>query len=464
MMSRRSFLGVAAGLVSVGAVSGRVRAAGIPEAPSMSAATTQPPFYPSSGAEYQPVVTLNGWTLPWRMNGDWKEFHLVAEPVVREFAPGMKVNLWGYNGQAPGPTIEAVEGDKVRIYVTNKLPEHTSVHWHGILLPNGMDGVAGVTQPHIPAGKTFVYEFELETSGSFMYHPHSDEMVQMGMGMMGMVVVHPRDPKLYRVDRDFVFIMSAYDVDPGTYVPKVSEMTEFNMWTFNSRVFPGIDPLPVRLNDRVRVRMGNLTMTNHPIHLHGHHFSVTCTDGGWVPESARWPEATIDVPVGSIRAFEVIADNPGDWALHCHKTHHTMNAMGHDLRNFIGARQKRDVVEAIRKLVPDYMPMGASGMSDMAEMQMPAPANTLPMMSGTGQFGPMEMGGMFTLMKIREGLAADDYKDPGPYKNPEGTVAHEVKGQVAEAPRQNGRAKREKPAIERQPAAPRAKEDHKGHH
>ena len=154
------------------------------------------------------MVTLNGWSLPWRMNGDWKEFHLVAEPVVREFAEGMKANLWGYNGQAPGPTIEAVEGDKVRIFVTNRLPEHTTVHWHGMILPSGMDGVGGLTQPHIQPGKTFVYEFELKHSGTFMYHPHSDEMVQMAMGMMGMFVVHPRDPTFRPVDRDFVFVMS----------------------------------------------------------------------------------------------------------------------------------------------------------------------------------------------------------------------------------------------------------------
>jgi FtsP/CotA-like multicopper oxidase with cupredoxin domain len=429
-MSRRHFLGTAAGLASVSAVSGRVRAASIPEAPSTAAASTQPPFFPSSGPEYQPVVTLNGWTLPWRMNGDWKEFHLVAEPVVREFAPGMKVNLWGYNGQAPGPTIEAVEGDKVRIFVTNKLPEHTTIHWHGIILPNGMDGIGGLTQPHIPPDKTFVYEFELKESGSFMYHPHSDEMVQMAMGMMGMFVVHPRDRALYRADRDFVFVMSAYDIDPGTYLPKVAEMTNFNMWTWNSRVFPGIDPLPVRLGDRVRVRMANLTMTNHPIHLHGHHYSVTCTDGGWVPESARWPEATIDVPVGAIRACEFIAGNPGDWPFHCHKTHHAMNAMGHDVRNFIGAAQKSDLAGAVRKLAPGYMPMGSSGMAGMGEMAMPAPANTLPMMTGSGQFGPIEMGGMFTVIKIRAGLAANDYKDPGPYDHPEGTVAYEFKDQA----------------------------------
>jgi FtsP/CotA-like multicopper oxidase with cupredoxin domain len=171
MYSRRGFLGTATALASATAVSGRVQTANIPEAPVMDKATMQPPLYPMNGPDYRPVVTLNGWTLPWRINGDWKEFHLVAEPVEREFAPGMKAHLWGYNGQSPGPTIEAVEGDKVRIFVTNRLPEHTTVHWHGMILPNGMDGVGGLTQPHIKPGKTFVYEFELKHSGTFMYHP-----------------------------------------------------------------------------------------------------------------------------------------------------------------------------------------------------------------------------------------------------------------------------------------------------
>ena len=436
MFSRRSFLGTATALAGASAVSGRVQAANIPEAPIMEKATMQPPLHPTSGPDYNPVVTLNGWTLPWRMNGDWKEFHLVAEPVVREFAEGMKAYLWGYNGQSPGPTIEAVEGDKVRIFVTNKLPEHTTVHWHGMVLPNGMDGVGGLTQPHIKPGKTFVYEFVLKKSGTFMYHPHSDEMVQMAMGMMGMIVIHPRDPSFRPVDRDFVFIMSTYLIDPGTYLPKVNEMTDFNMWTWNSRVFPGIDPLPVRLGDRVRVRMGNLTMTNHPIHLHGHSFAVSCTDGGWVPESAQWPEVTIDIPVGAVRAFDVLADNPGDWAFHCHKSHHAMNSMGHDMRNMIGV-SKKDLARAVGKLAPDAMVMGQAGMA-MGEMEMPMPDNTLAMMTGSGQFGPIEMGGMFTVMKIREGLARDDYKDPGPYKNPAGTVAYEIDAPQSEAPRQTG--------------------------
>src|SRR5688572_23744177 len=427
MISRRNLLGSAAVLAGATAVSGRVQAAAIPEAATMEAATMQPPLAPPQGQDYQPVVTLNGWTLPWRMNGDWKEFHLVAEPVVREMAPGMKAHLWGYNGASPGPTIEAVEGDKVRIFVTNKLPEHTTVHWHGMLLPNGMDGVGGLTQPHIKPGKTFVYEFVLKKSGTFMYHPHADEMVQMAMGMMGFFVIHPRDPAFMRVDRDFVFLLSSYDIDPGSYMPKIMTMTDFNLWAMNTRVFPGIDPLVVRKGDRVRVRVGNLTMTNHPIHMHGYDFEVTCTDGGWVRPEARWPEVTIDIPVGAMRAYEFDAIYPGDWALHCHKSHHTMNAMGHDIRTFIGVN-KREFSRQMKRLVPDYMAMGSAGMADMGDMEMSLPDNTLPMMTGFAQFGPVEMGGMFTVVKVREGLAAGDYKDPGWYQHPPGTVAWEWKG------------------------------------
>jgi hypothetical protein len=200
-------------------------------------------------------------------------------------------------------------------------------------------------------------------------------------------------------------------------------MTDFNIWTFNARVFPGIDVLPARLGDKVRIRIGNLTMTNHPIHLHGHHFAVSCTDGGWVPETAQWPETTVDVPVGSVRAVDFVADNPGDWAFHCHKSHHTMNAMGHQVVNLIGLRQA-SLRQTLDHGSPGAMAMGTDGMADMAHMSMPLPANTLPMMAGTGPFGPIEMGGMFTMVKIRKDLAADDYRDPGWYAHPPGTVAY----------------------------------------
>src|SRR5499433_4002360 len=235
MLSRRSLLGATAVLAGANAISGRLQAAAIPEAPTTSTNSMQPPLFPSSGPDYQPVVTLNGWTLPWRMNGDWKEFHLVAEPVVREFAPGMPAHLWGYNGASPGPTIEAVEGDKVRIFVTNKLPEHTTVHWHGVLVPNGMDGVGGLTQPHIKPGKTFAYEFELRQHGTQMYHPHSDEMVQMALGMMGLFIIHPKREEGPRVDRDFCIMLMEWAIAPGTSRPNPAVMTDFNIFSFNSR-------------------------------------------------------------------------------------------------------------------------------------------------------------------------------------------------------------------------------------
>ena len=144
------------------------------------------------------------------------------------------------------------------------------------------------------------------------------------------------------------------------------------------------------------------------------------TDGGWVPESAQWPEVTVDVPVGAIRAIEFVADAPGDWAFHCHKSHHTMNAMGHQVKNFIGVRE-RDLSHAISRAAPSAMAMGTDGMAMMGEMEMPLPANTLPMMTGTGPFGPIEMGGMFTVVKVREDLAPGDYRDPGWYQHPQGT-------------------------------------------
>ncbi len=436
---RQLFAGAGVGLTALASASvSRVALAGLPEAVQHTSADTSAPWLPSgvtgAGRPYQPVITLNGWTLPWRMNNGVKEFHLVAEPVVRELAPGFLVNMWGYNGQSPGPTIEVVEGDRVRIYVTNRLPEHTTIHWHGQRLPNGMDGVGGLNQPQIPVGKTFVYEFVARRPGTFMYHPHADEMTQMAMGMMGMWVTHPktRHPHIAPVQRDYCFLLSAYDVEPGSMTPQVNTMLDHNIWTFNSRVFPGISPLVARLGDKVRVRVGNLTMTNHPIHIHGIEFEVTGTDGGPVPPSARWPEVTTDVAVGQMRQIEFLADEPGDWALHCHKSHHTMGAMGHGVPTMIGV-DHRGLLNKLQRAAPDYMLMGERGMADMGEMHMELPPNTAPMMTGTGPYGPIEMGGMFTTLKVRADQKPDDHRDPGWYTLPEGTQAREV-ALAAQAP------------------------------
>jgi hypothetical protein len=409
----------------------------LPEAVSQSGADTAPPLQPPNGRPYRPVVTLNGWTLPWRMNNGVKEFHLVAEPVVREMSPGFSAHLWGYNGQSPGPTIEVVEGDRVRLFVTNRLGELHSVHWHGQRLPNGMDGVTGLTQPGIPPGKTFVYEFVARRPGTFMYHPHADEMVQMAMGMMGFWVTHPKErkhPLIDEVERDYCFLLNAFDIDPGSATPKIMTMLDFNLWAWNSRIFPGIAPLVARLGDKVRLRVGNLTMTNHPIHLHGHEFLVTGTDGGPTPKSTRQYEVTADIAVGQMRQLEFVADEEGDWAFHCHKSHHTMNAMGHGVPTMIGV-DHRDVVRRITRVIPDYMVMGERGMKDMTEMEMPLPDNTAPMMAGHGPFGALGMGGMFSVVKVRRDLGANDWKDPGWFKHPPGTVAYEWAGAPPPTPR-----------------------------
>lgn len=374
---------------------------------------------------YTPVRTLNGWTLPWRMNDGVKEFHLVAEEIRHEFGPGTVGTCWGYNGSTPGPTIEAVEGDRVRIFVTNRLGEHTSVHWHGLILPNGMDGVGGVTQPQIQPGETFVYEFTLRQHGTHMYHPHADEMTQMAYGMMGLFIIHPRQKEA--IDRDFAFLLHNWAMKPGTWRPDPSVMVDFDLWTFNSKVFPAIEPLVTRTGDRVRIRVGNLSMWNHPIHLHGVEFLVTGSDGGRWPQSQWRREVTETVSVGQMRDIEFDAV-PGDWALHCHMAHHTMNAMGHEVPNPTGVDQD-GVGARVRQMLPGYLPMGRQGMAEHQEHTdagHQGPVNTMAMMTGKGPFGNIEMGGMFTLVKTRDDVGPTDYTDPGWYAHPPGTVASRV--------------------------------------
>jgi hypothetical protein len=421
MISRRNVLfSTIAGALAGAAGTKRVEAA---TQQARSSGRLLPPARRTSGRA--PVTVPDGTKLPWRMENGVKIFHLIAEPVKREFAPGLIVNCYGYNGVTPGPVIEAFEGDRVRIYVTNRLPEGTSVHWHGMIVPSGMDGVSGLSQPKIKPGQTFAYEFTLKQTGTLMYHPHFDEMVQIAMGMHGFFIIHPRDEEQHRVDRDFAIFLNEWFIKPGTATPDPTVMLDFNTFTFNSKVFPATSHLPVRLGDRVRIRIANLTMDSHPMHIHGHKFFVTGTDAGPIRESAWIPENSANIPVGTTRDIEWYADNPGDWAFHCHKSHHTMNQMGHGLPNLLGV-DVGEVPKQTNELVPGTMIMGPTGMGDMAEMQatMGTPRNSIPMLGGAGPFGPIEMGGMFTVVKVRDGLTG--YEDPGWYRAPRGTTAWEV--------------------------------------
>ena len=376
--------------------------------------------------DYTPVITPNISSLPWKIVDGVKVFHLVAEEVWHTFASGLKAKCWGYNGKVHGPTIEAVEGERIRIYVTNKLQAPTSVHWHGVFLPNGMDGVGGLTQRAIAPGETFKYEWTVRQSGTYMYHSHHDEMTQMAMGMMGMLVFHPRNPSPdYKVDRDFAIMLSEWRIDPGTSTPNPNEMNDFNVLTMNAKCYPGTEPLVAKMGDRVRIRFGNLSaMDHHSIHLHGHYFKITATNGGRIPTTAQHPGSTLFVPVGDTQDIEFIASDPGDWAIHCHMTHHVMNQMGHDFPNVVGV-QKEGFDKKVRHLLPAYMMMGEHGMGEhgihVEAGHMPVPKNSIPMVGARGPFDYITMGGMFTLLKVREQLAS--YDDPGWYKHPPGTVA-----------------------------------------
>ena len=376
---------------------------------------------PPAGEHYTPVIVPNGRTLPFEKIGGVKVFHLVAEAVKHEFAPGLEVEAWGYNGGTPGPLIEAVAGDRVRIYVTNKLQEPTTVHWHGVFVPNGMDGVGGLTQDYIGPGKTFKYEFTFTKPGTFMYHPHFDEMTQIAFGMVGMIVVHPREPESRRV-RDYALLTHEWKVPIGAARPDPLAMNDFNVLTFNSKSFPATQPLVAEVGDLVRIRLGNLgPMDHHPIHLHGYAFHVVETDGGQVPAAARWPETTVLVPVGTVRVIELVADTPGDWPMHCHMTHHVMNQMGHDAPNLVGV-DTTGVDDRIGKLVPGYMSMGQTGMGDM--MMMKTPRNSISMVGGKGPFDEIDMGGMFTILKVRQKLTPESAA--GWYEHPKGTVAEQA--------------------------------------
>jgi manganese oxidase len=379
------------------------------------------------GKDFTPVVIPNGRRASYEVIDGVKVFHLIAEPLVWEVAKGLTVNAWGYNGSFPGPLIEVGEKDHVRIYVTNKLPTKTSVHWHGVLLPCGMDGVSGVTQFPIEPLETVVYEFIFPHAGTFMYHSHHDDMTQEAMGLVGMMIVHEREADVKkRPDRDFVILLHEWSIPVATSRPDSLAMNDFNVFTMNGKVMPYTEPLVAKFGDKVWIRYGNLSaMDHHPIHLHGYSFKVIGTDGGFAKDTSMLiPETTVLVPVGTTRVTEFIANNPGDWIFHCHMTHHTMNQMGHNFPNMLGMDTK-DLDQKIGKLIPGYMTMGTEGMQDMTKMGMPLPPNSIPMVGFEGQYGPTVFGGMANILKVRDGITS--YEDPGPYKFPEGSQPQKVK-------------------------------------
>ena len=268
--------------------------------------------------------------LPITMDGDTKVFHLIAEPVKRKIVPWKTLDIWGYNGSSPGPTIQVQQGDRVRIELENRLPESTTMHWHGLEVPIEQDGVPYISQKPIAPGETYAYEFTVHQEGTFFYHAHS--AMQEMIGLIGMFIAHPRADHTPRVDHDYGIVLQEWAVLPNSSVPNTAGM-EFNWLTFNGVAAPLTTPLIARLGSRVRLRFVNLGMDHHPIHLHGNQFVITGTEGGRAPESTWFPGNTVLVGVAQSRVVEFEAKYPGAWMIHCHLPHHMMNSMMDLLRD-----------------------------------------------------------------------------------------------------------------------------------
>jgi FtsP/CotA-like multicopper oxidase with cupredoxin domain len=319
--SRRSFL---RGLASVAGVAGASTANAQhvhqPAPPARGAARVDSKL----GATVVPVVTPDVPDMPWRMDGGVKVFDIEVNHVRTEFVPGRVVDGWGFNGSIPGPTIQVTEGDRVRLNVTNRLPEPFSMHWHGLEIPVEMDGMPGISQDAIPPGGQFSYEFTLKQNGTFFYHSHMP--MQEMMGLIGFFIIHPRTAHAPRVDRDFGIVLQEWAILPNNTIPNSLAM-EFNWLTMNGKAGPATTPILCKVGERVRIRLINMGMDHHPIHMHGHQFYVTGTEGGRIRTTAVQPENTVLVGVAQARDIEFVADNPGDWHLHCHLPHHMMNQM-----------------------------------------------------------------------------------------------------------------------------------------
>jgi FtsP/CotA-like multicopper oxidase with cupredoxin domain len=294
-----------------------------------------------------PVETPDVPKLPFTLDNGVKVFQLSAEVVKTTLLPGMREMYgWGYNGSVPGPTIEVNEGDRVRVILHNKLPEPTSMHWHGIEVPPAMDGVPFISQPIIEPGASFTYEFTLHQHGTFFYHSHG--AMQQMMGTIGLFIIHPQTPHMPHCHRDFGLILQEWALLPNNPVPNTLKM-EFNWLTINGKAGPATTPMIVRQGERVRLRMVNLGMDHHPMHMHGHQFYVTGTEGGRVPETAWYPGNTVLVGVAQARDVEFEAVHAGNWMLHCHLPHHMMNNMVSMVGQNMGGAD-----EAQKKQAPGY--------------------------------------------------------------------------------------------------------------
>ncbi len=246
-----------------------------------------------------------------RIEGGVKIFDLTCKVVQWETEPGKRVTAWAYNGVVPGPQIRVREGDRVRIVVKNELAESTSVHFHGLEVPNDQDGVAYLTQPPIKPGATHTYEFVTPNAGSHMYHSHHNAAKQVQLGLLGAFIVEPRVRTANdRVDVDYVMILN--DGAHG--------------YTINGKGFPATEPIVATMGQKVRIRFMNEGMMIHPMHLHGMHMTIFAKDGWDLPQPFKCD--TINIAPGERWDAIVRCTNPGKWAFHCHILPHAESEHG----------------------------------------------------------------------------------------------------------------------------------------
>ena len=263
--------------------------------------------------------------------GQVREFQLVAREAPWEIAPGVTVPAITYNGQVPGPRIRVTEGDWVRVTLTNELSESTSIHWHGLHVPNAADGVPGVTQAPIEPGQRYTYEFQASHAGTFMYHPHNNSVAQIDRGLYAPLIVDPATPTATRLDREFTMLLSAWDTtalrgDPaGEHGSMAGMAMNYNYFTINGKAFPANEAWTVREGDLVRVRIVNISNLVHPMHLHGGDFTVVAKDGEPIRPEIQQTMNTVPVNAGETYDIVFRADNPGTWVFHCHELHHVEN-------------------------------------------------------------------------------------------------------------------------------------------
>ncbi|WP_027415154.1 multicopper oxidase family protein [Aneurinibacillus terranovensis] len=268
-----------------------------------------------------------------------RRFYITAEQVNQQLVRDITIHAWGFNGTTPGPVLVVYEGERIQIVLYNKLPESTSIHWHGLIVRNNVDGVPEIgSGVSVGPGEYYVYDFIIQQTGTFMYHAHANDAKQEMMGLAGMLISLPHHESM--VDREYVLLLQEWSVQTGTTMQDMMSKNnreqasekiysidpmsmDFNYFTINGKAFPDTQTMHVRYEERIRFRIGNLSMNSHPMHLHGHVFNVTATDGSPLP--VPYHKTTINVAPGETYDIEFLANNPGIWAFHCHKPHHITN-------------------------------------------------------------------------------------------------------------------------------------------